>query len=76
MKKIGELFAFVMVDGGGDEGIPAFTHEQYFVPMVGADMARVESFRVMAQALCNASGKPMKILRFSQAEQIGEVNPQ
>jgi hypothetical protein len=76
VKKIDEMYAFVAVDEDGDEGIPAFSNGQWLLPLVGADMDRVKSLMQVAQEMANQSQRPLKILRFSQTEQIGEVNPQ
>jgi hypothetical protein len=75
LKTIDQMFAFVVIDENGDEGIPAISMGPWFMAMVGADMDRIDSLMPEAQQICNLSGKPMKIVRFSQIEQIGEVNP-
>jgi hypothetical protein len=75
MKRIDEMYAFVVVDGDGDETIPAFSNGAFLLPLVGADMDRVNSLMDVARQLSKQSGKPMKIYRFTTREQIGEVNP-
>jgi len=77
MKKVDEMYVFVALDKDGDECVPAFLNGEMLLPMVGANIERVESLTRMAQIMCNASGRSMKIYKFSGArEQIGEINPQ
>jgi hypothetical protein len=69
------LFAF-LVEQDGKEGVPAFRNDDgEWFPMVGADMARVESFMEIARILAKASGQRFRVFRFTRSEQIGEVNP-
>ena len=74
-KVIDQMFAFVVIDTDGDEGIPAFSHGGMVWPLVGGDVDRIESLMERAREIAKASGKPMKIYRYSVREQIGEVNP-
>ena len=77
MKKVDEMYVFVVEGSDGDEGIPAFMDGSMMLPLIGCDMDRVQSLTGIAQMMANASGKPMKIYKFSGArEQIGEINPQ
>ena len=53
MPKITELFAFVAEDTGpDDEGVMAFSVDSFsgpmMMPLIGADMERVESLRAIA----------------------------
>jgi hypothetical protein len=75
-KRITEMFAFVCTDEDGDEGVIGYTDGINWFPMVGADMARVESLMPMAQTMVNTTKSPIRILRFGSMELIGEVNPQ
>lgn len=74
MPLITEMFAFVVYDGTGeaDEGVIGFDR----MPLVGADLTRVESLQPLAQQIANTIGKQVRIYRFSTKEQIGEINPQ
>lgn len=45
------------------------------VPMVGADAARVESLKPMAQAMATQLKKNIKIVVFSNREEIGVIKP-
>lgn len=75
MPRITELFCFAINDTDPeDEGVPAFDLLGG-VPMIGADMARVEDLIPLAQRLSDESGKQIRIYKFSQREQIGTINP-
>jgi hypothetical protein len=67
MPRIEEMFAFVAEDTGpDDEGIVAFlSSEGTWMPLVGADLARVNSLRAHAQTMATMLGKPVKLLRFT-----------
>jgi hypothetical protein len=76
--KIDRMFAFVATDGGpDDEGVCAFLDPRWgaWMPMVGADMARVESLRAEAQAIANRTGKRIELLEFSVRKSIGTIIP-
>jgi len=40
------------------------------MPLVGADMARVDSLRPIAEAIVRQLGKPVKLLRFGTREEL------
>ena len=76
MPRIESIFAFVTEDTGpDDEGIIGFNSGIGWVPMVGADMARVESLRPMAQRVANETGKPIKVLKFEIRFDIDKILP-
>jgi hypothetical protein len=65
--RVDEIFAFVSEDADGDEGICAFVGEGgMWMPMVCADMARVDSLRPMAKAIRQKTGMKIKLVRFSK----------
>jgi len=66
MPKITELYAFVSIGSDpDDEGIMAFqTDDGTWMPMVGADMTRVNELKPMADRISEIAGKPYKILQF------------
>jgi hypothetical protein len=75
-KKITALFAFVCTEADGSEGVPAFTTtDGLVVPLLGADEARIYSLRPMAQVISDISRRPMRMVRFTGMEVIGEVKP-
>ena len=75
MPRIEEMYAFVAEDKGpDDEGIIGFMAETGWMPMVGADMARVESLKPIAQHVARATGKKIKLLRFTKREELGPIS--
>lgn len=73
---IDQMFAFVCVDKDGTEGIPAFVKNDIAYPLVGADMARIESIRPMAERLANQLGAPLTLCKFSVREELEVINPE
>lgn len=71
---IDEMFAFIAIDDGG-EGITGFKSPMGWMPMVGADMDRIEQFKPIAQALSNDSGKRIVIAKFSIREDLEILEP-
>lgn len=72
-KAITELFAWVSVHPGGEEGIVAYQMGATLMPLVGADRARMESFRGHAQQTALITGCPIRLTRFSQREVLEEL---
>lgn len=73
--KIERMYAFVAIDEHGDEGIPAFSHGPMMLPMVGADMTRIESMRTMAQNIANTTGQSMRLVIFEKREELDWITP-
>jgi hypothetical protein len=76
--KITELFAFCAIDSAdGDEGVAGFINPMtgLAMPMVGANMERVESLMDMAKQVAKMSGKPVTLCRFSKREVLKVINP-
>ena len=74
MPRIEEMFAFVAEDSGPeDEGLVGMKTEHGWMPLVGADMARVESLKPIARGIAAATGKKIKIIHFTQREELGGV---
>ena len=76
--RIDELYAIVAIAEDGDEAVPAFYSPalNMMLPMMGADISRLESLMPVAQGFATRTKTPMKILKFTAREQIGEINPQ
>ena len=71
MPRIEEMYAFVAEESGpGDEGVVAMNTEFGWMPMVGADMARVASLRPIALGIAKSSGKRIKLLHFTKREEL------
>lgn len=74
MPRIEEMYAFVAEDSGpDDEGLIGMNTGSGWMPLVGADMARVESLKPIAREIAEATGKKIKILHFTQREELGGV---
>ena len=74
MPRIEEMYAFVTEDSGPDgEGVIGVDAGSHWLPMVGTDMAGVESLKPIAEAIAAKTGKKVKILRFSHREDLGSV---
>lgn len=69
---ITELFAFVALDDlDGNEGVMAFLdRDGMWIPMVGADMARINSMLPKAKQMCEAAGTKFEIRHFTFAGTI------
>lgn len=65
--RITEMFAWCTLDDGdGNEGIIAYTLLGLgTVPAVGADRARIESLRHIAEDMAHFSRHPIELRRFS-----------
>lgn len=75
--RIEQMFAFVVVDDDGTEGIPAFMGpDRVAMPLTGADMERVESLRPLAQKIATQLGKPITLVRFENRTEVEVIKPQ
>lgn len=69
-KKVTELYAFICVEDSGDEGIMAFTAPSgVTLPMIGADMARVNALRPIADKMSKHYNRFYEIKYFVLKEQ-------
>lgn len=74
MRRIDEMFAFVAEEKEG-EGVIAVHSPMGWLPLVGANMARVESLRPYAKEVAMRSGQKVRLLRFSAREELGVLEP-
>lgn len=75
MPKIQEMYAFIVEDSGpDDEGVIGIQSEEGWLPLVGADMARVESLKPIARGIGNKIGKKVKLVHFTNREDLGVIN--
>lgn len=76
MPRITEMFAFIAEDEGPeDEGIAAVLRSGLVMPLVGADMARMDSLRPVAQLIARESGKRIRLVKFSHWEELETIEP-
>lgn len=77
MPRIETMYAFIAEDTSpDDEGIIGMNTGTGWVPLVGADMERVESLKPIAQGISRQIGKNIKIVRFETRKEIGVIRPQ
>lgn len=79
MPKIERVWAYVVddptPDDPEDQSIPAFMDPAtgFWMPLVGADIARVDSLREIAQGLATSTGKPLRLMKFDRAELVETI---
>lgn len=74
MPRIESMYAFVTEDEGpDDEGVIGFMANTGWMPMVGADMARVKSLKPIAQGIARTTGKKVKLLHFTNREELETI---
>lgn len=76
-ERINEMYAFVAIDSDGTEGVCSFYSRAMsgHMPMVGADTARVDLLRPIAQDMAKQMGVPIRVLRFTVREEIEVIEP-
>lgn len=76
MPKIKEMYAFIVEDSGPDDegviGIQSMRGSSgcIWLPLVGADMARVESLKPMARGIGKQIGKKVTLVHFTNREDL------
>ncbi len=75
-ERIDRMYAFICVDEDGSEGIPAFLNDEgMFLPMVGADMKRIDSLRPIAEEMTRKLNKPISLCVFSNRREVEVIYP-
>ncbi len=72
--RIDQMFAFIVLDEDGTEGIPAVEHGEHLVPLVGADMARVSSLRAIVLADPRLKGYRVTLVTFTHRETLEVID--
>ncbi len=76
MPKITEMWAWVSVEKGeDDEGVIGWRTGDFWMPLVGADKARIESLRQFAEMTAQLTNKPVRLVKFSTREDIEVIQP-
>jgi hypothetical protein len=76
MPKVTEIFAFIAEDTGpDDEGVAAALMGNNWVPLLGADMARIDSLRPLSEQIAQSTGKQVRLLKFSHREEMEVIEP-
>lgn len=72
--RIDEIFAYTCIDEQDDvEGIVSAMSPMGMVPLVGADIERMLSYKPAAQAAAEATGQTIKLVRFTSRQEIEEL---
>ncbi len=74
--RINQLFAFIVVDVDGSEGVPGYYDRatRMHVAMMGADMARMTDLKRLAETDPMFRGLKITIARFGERETIGTID--
>jgi hypothetical protein len=75
-KKITEIFAWICVEPDGGDGIPAIEapwDRSMMLPLIGSDRERIESLRPWAEDVARRMGLPVRLVRFSCAEELEQL---
>ena len=77
MPRIEEMYAFIAEESGpDDEGViairsgPGGLGKRLWLPLVGADMARVESLKPIAKWIGHQAGKKVTLVHFSNRKDL------
>ena len=73
MKKILEMYAFVSQDKDGEGIIGMKGPDGNWVPLVGAEMDRIESLKMIARKISKATDMKIRLIKFSKREDLGEI---
>ena len=74
MPKITEMYAFIAEDKGpDDEGVVGLSVGNWLLPLVGADMARVNSLKPYALDIAQKTGKKIKLVHFTHRQELEEI---
>lgn len=69
------LYAFIIRDDDGTEGLIGTMTPTGWIPLVGADLQRAASLERIAQRTADASGKCVTLAHFSVREDVKEIAP-
>jgi hypothetical protein len=70
---IHDLYAFVAVHSDGDEGIIGIGDPM--LPMIAADLTRLQRLRPYAQQVADASGLTVRLVRFTTRTELDVIAP-
>lgn len=63
--KIESIWAFISIADDGDEGVCGFQSNGTWIPMIGADIFRVDQLKPIAKQLATVSGQTIKLIHFT-----------
>jgi hypothetical protein len=74
MFRIQHVHAWVSVDADDEEGIIGFMGpDRQWMPMIAADEARLRQLRPFAERTAKATGRPVRLLRFTVREELETI---
>ena len=78
MPKIEVMYAYIAHEKGDsdDEGVTAFKLAGVWLPMVGADEARMKSLKSTAQEIANETGQKITLVKFSVRTDLETIEPE
>lgn len=73
--RVQTFYAVLAIDPDGDESVPAFLKDGMMMPLVGSDLARVESLKGAAQEIATITGRVLTLVKFSMREDLQSFTP-
>jgi hypothetical protein len=73
--KVTELWAYVIEDPDGNEGVPAVLINGLWYPLMGADRDRMTMLEPRARELAHNHGKRLELRRFTKVEAVAVIEP-
>lgn len=73
--RITSLTAFTQIGLDDEEGLIGMASGDMWVPLVAADERRLEQLRPFAQAVANATGRPVRMRRFETVVEVDTLEP-
>jgi hypothetical protein len=74
LPQIDQLWLVVSVDANdANEGVCAAMVNGVMMPLIAADEKRLDQIKTLALAVKRKTGMKLKLIRFSQREEIGEI---
>jgi hypothetical protein len=70
---IHDIYAFIAVHADGDEGIVGIGDPM--LPMIAADLARLQALRPYAQQVADTSGLTVRLVRFTTRTDLDVITP-
>lgn len=68
--RIESMFAFIVLDSDNSEGIPAISKNGMALPLVGADMNRIDSLRPYAKQFARLNNVKVTLVKFTHREEL------
>lgn len=73
--RIGTLYAFIVVDKDGTEGVPAFQSGPMLVPMMGADVLKATQLLPVAAQVAREQKQSVELVHFGDRRHVDWIDP-